>query len=139
MEDQRHYHVPAAADNNTGGSCVWVCIRNVSMFLKQQFSSNGKKVEGRRLVCVIIALMTSVLLAGLENQLLVTAIPKITTEFHSLDEAAWYQASFNLAGLAFLPIFGRVYTLFPLKITYCISILIFVIGAYLPSEAKNPR
>ncbi|KAG8160974.1 hypothetical protein KVR01_009238 [Diaporthe batatas] len=65
----------------------------------------------------------------MSRALLLTAIPKITSEFQSLDQAAWYQASHDLARLAFLPIFGRVYTLFPLKITYCTGLLIYIVGA----------
>ncbi|KAK7722054.1 hypothetical protein SLS63_009335 [Diaporthe eres] len=98
-------------------------------FLKGQFTSSGEKITGRRLLLVTIALMVGAFFGELDRQLLVTAIPKITTEFHSLEQAAWYQASHDLARLAFLPIFGRVYTLFPLKITYCANILVFIIGS----------
>ncbi|KAK7699613.1 hypothetical protein SLS64_011567 [Diaporthe eres] len=93
------------------------------------FTSSGEKITGRRLLLVTIALMVGAFFGELDRQLLVTAIPKITTEFHSLEQAAWYQASHDLARLAFLPIFGRVYTLFPLKITYCANILVFIIGS----------
>lgn len=80
-----------------------------------------------------MALMVSAFFGELDKQLLVTAIPKIATEFHSLGQAAWYQASYDLARLAFLPIVGRVYTLFPLKLIYCASILVNIIGACLLS------
>lgn len=110
------------------------------MFLKALFSSSGERITGRRLVLVTIALMVSAFFGELDKQLLVTAIPKIATEFHSLGQAAWYQASYDLARLAFLPIFGRVYMLFPLKLTYCASILVNVIGAYLsPCLSWNTR
>lgn len=123
-------------------SHAWACIMSVCSFLKGQFTSSGEKIIGRRLLLVTIALMVSAFFGELDRQLLVTAIPKIATEFHSLDHAAWYQASHDLARLAFLPIFGRVYTLFPLKLTYCASIVVMVIGAYmlpnLASATKSP-
>ncbi|POS69339.1 hypothetical protein DHEL01_v212268 [Diaporthe helianthi] len=73
--------------------------------------------------------MVNAFFGEMNRALLLTAIPKITTEFQSLDQAAWYQASHDLARLAFLPIFGRVYTLFPLKTTYCAGILIHIVGS----------
>lgn len=117
--------------NKGVGSRAWACFMSMCSFLKAQFTTSGEKVTGRRLLLVTIALMVNAFFAEIDRQLLVTAMPKITTEFHSLEQAAWYQASHDLARLAFLPIFGRVYTLFPLKITYCANILVFVIGAYL--------
>jgi hypothetical protein len=119
-------------------SRAWACIKDVGSFLKGQFSSSGEKIAGRRLLFVTIALMISAFFGELDRALLVTAIPRITTEFQSLDQAAWYQASHDLARLAFLPIFGRVYTLFPLKITFCANIIVSIVGAYLLPQLTLP-
>lgn len=129
MEGQRYPHAPAPPGNNPARSWARKLICNGFLFLKRQFSSSGEKVTGRRLLCVTLALMIGAFFGELDRQLLLTAIPKITTEFHSLDQAAWYQAAHDLARLAFLPIYGRVYTLFALKVTYCICIMISVTGA----------
>lgn len=110
-------------------SRAWACLRSSCLLLRALFTSSGDKVTGRRLLFVTVALMVSALFGELDRQLLVSAIPKIASEFRSLDQAAWYQTSHDLARLAFLPIFGRVYTLFPLKITYCVCILVSVAGA----------
>lgn len=126
-----HNHSNRPHPGNQGvRSRAWACFMSMCSSLKGQFTSSGEKVTGRRLLLVTIALMVGAFFGELDRQLLVTAIPKITTEFRSLEQAAWYQASHDLARLAFLPIFGRVYTLFPLKITYCLNILVFIIGAY---------
>ncbi|KAI3390552.1 hypothetical protein diail_9213 [Diaporthe ilicicola] len=129
MEDRRSQHATTAPGDDPARCSVGKFIWSVLVFLKRHFSSSGEKVTGRRLWAVIIALMISVLSGGLDSQLFGTAIPKITSEFHSLGQAAWYQASYDLARLAFLPIYGRIYTLFALKITYCVSILIYVTGS----------
>lgn len=108
---------------------AWACLCSVCLFVKALFTSSGEKVTGRRLLFVTMALMVSAFFGELDRQVLVSAIPKIASEFHSLDQAAWYQTSHDLARLAFLPIFGRVYSLFPLKITYCVCVLVSVTGA----------
>lgn len=130
--DSYHNHNGRPHPGNKGvKSRAWAWSMSMCSFLKGQFTSSGEKITGRRLLLVTIALMVSAFFGELDRQLLVTAIPKITTEFRSLEQAAWYQASHDLARLAFLPIFGRVYTLFPLKITYCANIIVFIIGVYL--------
>lgn len=131
MDSHRYPYYPPRPGKRRAGSRAWDCITSLCSFLKGQFTSSGKKITGRRLLLVTIALMVSAFFGELDRQLLVTAIPKIATEFHSLDHAAWYQASHDLARLAFLPIFGRIYTLFPLKLTYCASIIVMVVGVYL--------
>lgn len=123
----RHYRPPPPGGDELI-SQAWKYAKRFALFLKGQFTSSGEKITRRRLISVTIALMISAFFGELNRALLLTAIPKITTEFQSLDQAAWYQASHDLARLAFLPIFGRVYTLFPLKITYCAAILVFIVG-----------
>lgn len=137
METYHRHYRPPPPRRKGARSRAWACTKSMCSSLKRQFSSSGEKIAGRRLLFVTIALMISAFFGELDRALLVTAIPRITTEFHSLDQAAWYQASHDLARLAFLPIFGRVYTLFPLKITYCVSILLSIVGVYLPLQTVN--
>lgn len=140
MDSHGYPYYPPHPGKKGAASRALACIMSVCSFLKGQFTSSGERIIGRRLLLVTIALMVSAFFGELDRQLLVTAIPKIATEFHSLDHAAWYQASHDLARLAFLPIFGRVYTLFPLKLTYCASIVVMVIGAYmLPNLASATK
>ncbi|KAH8755320.1 hypothetical protein F5883DRAFT_368416, partial [Diaporthe sp. PMI_573] len=68
-----------------------------------------------RRVLITVALLTGVFLVALNVNILATATPKITTEFHSLEDAAWYTTSYNLARLATQPAFGGLYTSFSLK------------------------
>lgn len=131
MDNHLHHYDHPQLGNKGVGSRARTCFGSACLFLKGQFTSSGEKITGRRLLAVTIALMISALFGELDRQLLVTAIPKIASEFRSMDKAAWYQASHDLGRLAFLPIFGRVYTLFPLKITFCVNVLISIIGAYL--------
>lgn len=66
------------------------------------------------------------------------AIPKITTDFHSLDNTGWYGSAYMLTNCALQPIFGKVYTHFNVKWTYLCSLLVFELGSVLCAAATNP-
>jgi len=58
-----------------------------------------------------------------------TAIPKITDEFHGLDQIAWYGSAFFLTLASFQSTWGKAYKYFPLKITFLTSIFMFELGS----------
>ena len=45
---------------------------------------------GMRLGLIMLALCLAVFLMALDNSIIATAIPKITDQFHSLDDIGWY-------------------------------------------------
>lgn len=50
--------------------------------------------------------------------IIATAVPKITDEFHSVDDIGWYASAFMLPACAFMLVYGRLYQLYPVKIVY---------------------
>ncbi|KAE8549500.1 hypothetical protein EYB25_008022 [Talaromyces marneffei] len=66
-----------------------------------------------------------------------TAIPRITTEFHSLGDTGWYGSAYLLTNCALQPTFGKVYTVFNVKWTYITALLIFELGSILCAAAKS--
>lgn len=55
--------------------------------------TSGEGVEyptGLKLNLISLALCLSVFLMALDNTIIATAIPKITDQFHSLDDVGWY-------------------------------------------------
>lgn len=77
------------------------------------------------LVAVFIALILSIFLVSLDLTIVATAIPRITDDFHSLDQVAWYAAAFFLTLASFQSTWGKVYKYFPIKISFLVSIGIF--------------
>lgn len=57
------------------------------------------------------------------------AIPQITDDFNSLDDVGWYGSAYLLTCCAFQLQFGKIYTYFPIKITFLTSILLFEVGS----------
>ena len=45
--------------------------------------------SGMRLFTIVIAVVLSIFLVALDMTIVATAIPKITDEFHNLDQVAW--------------------------------------------------
>lgn len=50
--------------------------------------------KGRNLYLIVLGLCISTLLVGLDNAILATAVPTITTAFSSLDDVGWYGSGF---------------------------------------------
>ncbi|KAK4161122.1 major facilitator superfamily domain-containing protein [Cladorrhinum sp. PSN259] len=90
-----------------------------------------------RLGTVILSLCLGIFLFGLDTNIIGTAIPRITTEFNSLQDISWYGSAYLLTATAFQPIFGSLYKFFPAKIVYMISLVIFEAGSAMSAAAPS--
>jgi len=68
---------------------------------------NGVKVAeyitGFRLYTVILGIALVVFLVMLDSTIVVTAIPRITTEFHSIKDIGWYGGAYLLSSYVLRP------------------------------------
>ncbi|KAF2717802.1 efflux pump [Polychaeton citri CBS 116435] len=85
--------------------------------------------------------MSSITLVGflmlLDSSIVSTAVPKITSEFHSLDDVGWYGTSYLLASCALQPLSGKFYSLFNNKGTFLSFFAIFEVGSALSGAAQS--
>ena len=79
----------------------------------------------------------SVLCFSLDNTIIATAIPRITDEFHALDDVGWYASAYLLAGCAPQLIYGKLYTFYDIKLVYLIALFIFELGSLVCGVAPN--
>lgn len=93
--------------------------------------------KGIRLAFIVLALVLTNFLVALDVTIVATAIPRITDEFHSLNQVAWYGSAFFLTLASFQSTWGKVYKYFPLKASFITSIAIFEIGSLLCGLAQN--
>lgn len=89
------------------------------------------------LAFIIIALVLSIFLVSLDVTIVATAIPRITNQFHSLDQVGWYGSAFFLTLASFQSTWGKAYKYFPLKTAFIISIAIFELGSLICAICKN--
>ena len=57
----------------------------------------SEAVTGLRLLLVMVSVSLVCFLMLLDMSIIVTAVPRITTEFHSLGDTGWYGSAYNLA------------------------------------------
>lgn len=72
-----------------------------------------------------------------DRTILATAIPRITDDFDSLGDVAWYISSYLLTIGPFMLLFGRIYTFYDPKWVLISSIAIFEIGSAVCGAAPN--
>ncbi|KAK3699473.1 MFS sugar transporter [Vermiconidia calcicola] len=86
---------------------------------------------------ITVALCLSVFLMALDNTIIATAIPKITDEFHAINDVGWYASSYLLCTCAFQLFFGKLYTFLSIKWVYLAAIIIFEVGSAICGAAPN--
>ncbi|KIW46366.1 uncharacterized protein PV06_02041 [Exophiala oligosperma] len=96
-----------------------------------------KYATGLPLHLLTVGLVLSTFVVALDNTIIATAIPRITTVFNSLDDVGWYGSSYLLTTTSLQPSFGKVYTYFNVKWTYMFALIIFEFGSVLCGAAVN--
>ncbi|KAJ5649756.1 uncharacterized protein N7484_003479 [Penicillium longicatenatum] len=61
--------------------------------------------------------------------IIATAIPKITSDFHSTTGVGWYGSAYLLTSCTLQPITGKLYARFNVKYTYIAFIVLFELGS----------
>ena len=90
-----------------------------------------------KLTFILIALVLSIFLVALDMTIVATAIPRITDEFHSLDQVGWYGSAFFLTVGAFQSTWGKAYKYFHLKPSFLVAIGIFELGSLICGVAQD--
>lgn len=89
------------------------------------------------LTLLTFGLCVSIFVVALDNTIIATAIPKITTVFNSLNDVGWYGSAYLLTTTSLQPSFGKIYTYFNVKWTYILALVIFEIGSVVCAAARN--
>lgn len=63
-------------------------------------------------IVIILALYLAVFLVALDQTIIGTAIPRITDQFKSISDIAWYGSAYFLTSTALQPSYGRIYKIF---------------------------
>ncbi|PLB36806.1 MDR family MFS transporter [Aspergillus candidus] len=94
-------------------------------------------MHGWALASLTVAFMSICFVLAIDNTILATAIPQITSDFQSLNDIGWYGSSYLIAQMALLPTCGRLYAFYNIKWLYCISLAMFEIGSVISAVAPN--
>ncbi|KFY19553.1 hypothetical protein V491_04368 [Pseudogymnoascus sp. VKM F-3775] len=88
-------------------------------------------------ILIMTALLLCIFLVTLDQNIISTAIPRITDEFHSLDDIGWYGSAYLLTTCSFQLLMGRVYKFYPAKPVFLIGVILFEIGSAICGAAPN--
>ena len=100
-------------------------------------NDDSKYPGGAKLAVLTFGLCMAIFVVALDNTIIATAIPRITTQFDSLNDVGWYGSAYLLTTTSLQPSFGKVYTYFNVKWTYLSALLIFELGSILCAAARN--
>jgi len=81
--------------------------------------------KGIKLAIILTSLMLGTALMALDATIISVATPKISTQFHALNDVGWYGAAYSMILTAATPIAANFYKYFNPKYVYLAFILIF--------------
>ncbi|KAF2731180.1 MFS general substrate transporter [Polyplosphaeria fusca] len=100
-------------------------------------NDESKYLSGYKLGILSLGLCLTTFVIALDNTIIATAIPRITTVFNSLDDVGWYGSSYLLTTCSLQPSFGKIYTYFDVKYTYLFALLLFEVGSIICAAATS--
>lgn len=90
-----------------------------------------------KLILIALSLSLCMFLVGLDNTIISSAIPKITDDFHALEDVGWYASAYMLTVCAFQLIWGKLFTFYTIKWVYLVSLFIFELGSLICGVAPT--
>jgi len=94
-------------------------------------------LRNRQVRVVLGALMTAVLLAALDQNILATAMPTVVGELGGLDRYPWVITAYLLTGTAAMPLYGRIGDLRGRRPVLLFAIAVFVAGSVLCGVSRT--
>ncbi|KAI0172762.1 MFS gliotoxin efflux transporter glia [Hypoxylon sp. FL1284] len=93
--------------------------------------------HGLRLFLLAGASIMGVFLISLDQTIVGTAIPKITSEFGGLSDVSWYSAAYFMTFGGLEASWGKAFKYFDIKWTFILTLVIFEVGSLICALAPN--
>lgn len=94
-------------------------------------------ISTRQKVLVMLAVMSGMLLAALDQTIVATALPRIVSDLHGLKDLSWVVTAYLLTSTISVPISGKLSDIFGRKKMFLLAILLFVAGSALSGLSRN--
>ncbi|MBA2389084.1 MAG: MFS transporter [Geodermatophilaceae bacterium] len=91
----------------------------------------------KQIVIVMVGVMSGMLLAALDQSIVGTALPRITSELGGLDKLSWVVTAYLLTATAVTPLWGKISDLYGRRLIFQIAITIFLVGSALCGFAQS--
>ena len=90
-----------------------------------------------QIVRVMIGILAGVFLGALDQSVVGTALPRITSELGGLNHLSWVVTAYLLTSTAVTPLWGKISDLYGRRLIFQLSIGIFVVGSILCGVAQD--
>lgn len=94
-------------------------------------------VTPREMKIILTGLMLALTLASLDQNIMSTALPRITGDFGGLAHISWVITSFVVTSTVSAPLYGRLSDLYGRKAAFTVSILLFLLGSVLCGASRS--
>jgi EmrB/QacA subfamily drug resistance transporter len=91
----------------------------------------------RQILVVMTGLMTGLFLAALDQSIVGTALPRITSELGGLDKLSWVVTAYLLTATSSTPLWGKISDLYGRRLMFQIAIVTFMAGSLLSGFSQN--
>ncbi len=91
----------------------------------------------RQKITIMLAVMSGMLLAALDQTIVATALPRIVSELHGLKDLSWVVTAYLLTSTIAVPISGKLSDIYGRKKLFLLSIFVFVLGSALSGLSQN--
>ncbi|HEX6874555.1 MAG TPA: MDR family MFS transporter [Nocardioidaceae bacterium] len=91
----------------------------------------------RQILVVMTGLMTGLFLAALDQSIVGTALPRITSELGGLDKLSWVVTAYLLTATSSTPLWGKISDLYGRRLLFQIAIVTFMAGSLLSGFSQN--
>ncbi|HVI69136.1 MAG TPA: MFS transporter, partial [Magnetospirillaceae bacterium] len=91
----------------------------------------------RQKIIVMIAVMSGLFLAALDQTIVGTALPKILSDFNALQELTWVVTAYLLTSTIAVPIAGKLSDLYGRRKLLLVGIVIFALASLLCGTAQD--
>uniref|UniRef100_A0A8H7NBT2 Major facilitator superfamily (MFS) profile domain-containing protein n=1 Tax=Bionectria ochroleuca TaxID=29856 RepID=A0A8H7NBT2_BIOOC len=95
--------------------------------------------SGPRFWVIVFALCLVGFLISLDSTVIATAVPEISNEFDSLSDIGWYSSVYFLTMCLPQLSFMKVYSRYPIRLTYGAVMVVFLAGSALCGAAPNSQ
>ncbi|KAF9221175.1 ABC transporter [Gyrodon lividus] len=94
-------------------------------------------LSGKLLLAVVAALLLSLALIALDQTIVATALPVITSDFNALQDVTWIVGGYLLTTVSFMLAYGQALAIFPTKWVHLFSIVMFELGSLMCGVAPS--
>jgi EmrB/QacA subfamily drug resistance transporter len=91
----------------------------------------------RQILVVLGGLLTGMFLSSLDQSIVGTALPRITSELGGLDKLSWVVTAYLLTATSSTPLWGKISDLYGRKPLFQAAIVVFLVGSLLAGAAQN--